>query len=136
MIHYNPELHHDKVVAFLQQLELRSEYFEPSNMRFRNDGTPICEFYVDGETMTFEYYTLIKLVEEARGKNLVNPPIFGMEQFTVKPKLYNKECTLSDMPVETLKIRPQGGTSCMHPEHIPYYLKSNLTMKIDYTKKP
>lgn len=136
MIHYNPELHHDKVVAFLQQLELRSECFEPSNTRFRNDGTPICEFYAGGETMTFEYYTLIKLVEEAHGKNLVNPPIFGMDQFTVKPKPYNKKYTLYDMPVETLKISPQGGTSCMHPEHIPYYLRGNLTIKIDYTKKP
>lgn len=65
MIHYNPELHHDKVIAFLRQTDFWTNPYEPSCMRYMNDGTPICDIEMDGEIMIFKCDTLQQLANEA-----------------------------------------------------------------------
>lgn len=49
----------------------------------------------------------------------------------IRASLFNPPCkdADTDLVAELSKIRPQGGTSCLHPEHLPYYLQGKIEKK-------
>ena len=53
----------------------------------------------------------------------MNKKFINVKSNLSEAKVVSKE-DIKDRPRH--KIRPQGGTSCMHAEHLPYYLQGKL----------
>lgn len=149
MIHYNPEDHHDIIVYALKRCFNRGEPIDRPISPTPKSGK--CYIIAFNKTYCIDEETLLQLEEEAHrrwkedtrirfAKELAVPledvkhlveyayfiKAFSMsDSKTVRASLFNppRKDTGAVLTTERLKIRPQGGTSCLHSDHLPYYLQ-------------
>lgn len=149
MIHYNPEKHHDIIVFELKRCFTEERDFSrPISPTPKSGECYIIAFNktycIDEETLSqLEVEAHLRWKEDTRirfAKELAVPledvnrlveyayfikVISISDSKTVRDSLFNppRKDTDTVLTTERLKIRPQGGTSCLHYDHLPYYLQ-------------
>lgn len=149
MIHYNPEKHQEIIVNAIKQCFNEGEVIDRPISPTPKSGK--CYIIAFNKTYCINEDTLSQLELEAHrrwkddirirfAKELAVPleDVEHLVEFTyyykvlslsdskkIRASLFNPPCkdAETDLVAELSKIRPQVDTSCMHPEHFPYYLK-------------
>jgi hypothetical protein len=155
MIHYNPTEHHDIIVFELKRCFTEERDFSRPISPTPKSGE--CYIIAFNKTYCIDEEALSKLEEEAHlrwkedtqirfAKELAVPledvkhlveyayfiKVFSLsDSKKIRASLFNSPCkdADTDLVAELSKIRPQGGTSCLHHKHLPYYLRGKTEKK-------
>jgi hypothetical protein len=149
MINYNPDKHREVIVNAIKRCFDEGEVIGRPISPTPKSGE--CYIIAFNKTYCIDEEALSKLEEEGHlrwkedtqirfAKELAVPledvkhlveyayfiKVFSLsDSKKIRASLFNTPCkdAETDLVAELSKIRPQVGTSCMHPEHFPYYLK-------------
>lgn len=155
MINYNPDKHREIIVNAIKRCFDEGEVIDRPISPTPKSGE--CYIIAFNKTYCIDEEALSKLEEEAHlrwkedtqirfAKELAVPledvehlveyayfiKVFSLsDSKKVRDSLFNpiRKDTGVVLTTERLKIRPQGGTSCLHHDHLPYYLQGKTDKK-------
>lgn len=155
MIHFHPDKHREIIVNAIKRCFDEGELIDRPISPTPKSGK--CYIIAFNKTYCIDEEALSKLEQEAHlrwkedtrirfAKELAvpledvenhveyayyNQLLFLSDSKKVRASLFNPPRIDTDivLTTERLKIRPQGGTSCMHNDHLPYYLQGKTEKK-------